>query len=247
MTTPISPKGDPVERGWQQALAAGPDCLPIDRLDAELTPAERTHVAGCARCQTELEMFAAYEADESLAGEGLSVAWIAQRARRAVQDGAAVPQAVPASVPAPAVTAPAAKVTWGVPRWALAAASVAVILGGTALVWRPAPAVDSAAPGEVYRATRLEITAPVGDIPTPPAAMAFTAVPGAVEYEVRLFEVDGTELWRVTTPSPAVPVPTDVSAAALPAKTLVWQVVARDAQQRVLAESGDVRFRVQPR
>lgn len=241
MTMPIPPNGDQVRREWQQALHPGPACLAIDRLGEPLTVDEQAHVVGCARCRTELEMFAAYEANEPIAGEGLSVAWIAQRAKRAVQDGATAA----APVAAPAVVAP--KVTWGLPRWALAAASLAVVLGGATLLWSPAPSVAPVVPGDIYRASRVEITSPTGDIPVAPTELHITAVPGAARYDVRLIEVDGTELWRASTPDPTVPVPQNVSALALPAKTLIWQVVATDAQQRVLAESGDVRFRVQPR
>lgn len=241
MTTPITPIGDQVKRDWQQALEAGPACLAIDRLGEPLTADEQAHLAGCVRCQTELEMFGAYEASEPIAGEGLSVTWIAQRAKRAVQDGvtAAAPVAAPAAV--------ATKATWGMPRWALAAASLAVVLGGATLLWSPAPSVAPVAPGDIYRASRVEITSPTGDISVAPTELRITAVPGAAAYDVRLIEVDGTELWRATTPVPTVPVPEEVSALALPAKTLTWRVVAKDAQQRVLAESGDVRFRVQPR
>ena len=237
MTQPITPNGDQTRREWQQALHAGPSCLAIERLGEPLTAADQAHVAGCVRCRTELEMFAAYEANEPLEGEGLLVAWIAQRAKRAVQDG---PVAAPAITTAPVVT-------WGMPRWALAAASLAVVLGGATLLWRPAASVDSVTPGEVYRTMRVEVMSPSGDVPAPPTELRVAAVPGAVEYQVRLLEVDGRELWHVSAPVPAIPLPPAVSAAALPAKTLVWQVVARDAQQRVLAESGDVRFRVQPR
>jgi hypothetical protein len=240
MTSPISPNGDRVRRAWQQALQAGPSCLAIDRLGEPLTVDEQAHVAGCVRCQTELEMFQAYEADAPVAGEGLAVAWIAQRAKRAVQGAA------PGSAgPTPTVAAPTA--AWSLPRWALAAASVAVVLGGAVLLWTPAPSVAPVVPGDVYRASRVEIASPTGDIAAAPTELRITAVPGAVEYDVRLVEVDGTELWHASTPRPTVAVPPEVSASALPAKTLIWQVVARDAQQRVLAESGDVRFRVQPR
>ena len=238
MTTPISPNGDQVRREWQQALQTGPACLALDRLGEPLSAEEQAHVVGCARCRTELEMFAAYEANEPIAGEGLSVAWIAQRAKRAVHDSAG-----PAD--APAVVAP--KVTWGLPRWALAAASLAVVLGGATLLWSPAPSVAPIVPGDIYRASRVEITSPTGDIPAAPTEVRITAVPGAARYDVRLIEVDGTELWRASTTAPTMPVPREVSALALPAKTLMWRIVATDTQQRVLAESGDVRFRVQPR
>jgi hypothetical protein len=98
--------------------------------------------------------------------------------------------------------------------------------------------------GDVYRTARVEITGPAGELAEAPTHLVWTAVPGAVQYEVRLSEVDGTELWRVTTSSPAVPVPSEVRARALPAKTLVWQVSARDAQGRTIAESGATGFRV---
>jgi hypothetical protein len=244
VTTPISPNGDQVRREWQQALQTGPACLALDRLGEPLSTEEQAHVVGCARCRTELEMFAAYEANEPIAGEGLSVAWIAQRAKRAVHDSAA-PAMPAAPAAAPAVVAP--KATWGLPRWALAAASLAVVLGGATLLWSPAPSVAPIVPGDIYRASRLEITSPTGDIPAAPAELRLTAVPGAVQYDVRLIEVDGTELWRASTPVTTVLVPQAVAALVLPAKTLIWQIVAKDAQQRVLAESGDVRFRVQPR
>lgn len=239
MTTPISPNGDAVGGAWQQALDPGPECLAPDRLEAPLTATEQAHVATCARCQTELALFAAYQSDEPLEGEGLAVAWIAQKARRAVLDGAVTPAA--------ATAAPAAKATWGMPRWALMAASLAVVVAGGTLLWNPAAPVNGVVPGQTYRAARLEITSPTGDVPAAPVSLRFSEVPAAVEYEVRLVEVDGTEVWRATTPSPAVSVPPDVSALAVPAKTLIWQVTARDAQRRELAQSGDVRFRVQPR
>ena len=132
-------------------------------------------------------------------------------------------------------------------RWALLAASVAVVASGVALLWTPAPSVPSTGTGEIYRTARVEVTSPSGDVPAPPTELRVAPVPGAVAYDVRLLEVDGTELWRISTPVPTVAVPQEVSALALPAKTLVWLVAASDAQGRVLAESGDVRFRVQPR
>lgn len=240
MTTPIAPNGGLVERQWQQALAAGPSCLTLERFAETLTADELAHVAGCARCQTERELFAAYEANEPVDGEGLAVEWIAaqtKRRLRAAHDGTAAP-----SVATP-VAAP--RTTWGLPSWALMAASVAVIVGGAALLVTPGSEVaPGAGGGDVYRAARVEITGPAGELAEAPAQLVWTAVAGAMQYEVRLSEVDGTELWRVTTSSPAVPVPSEVRARALPAKTLVWQVSAKDAQGRTIAESGATGFRV---
>jgi hypothetical protein len=127
------------------------------------------------------------------------------------------------------------------------AASVLVVAGAGALLWRPAPAIESDAPGTIYRSTRVEVDAPQGDVAAPPTELRWAAVPGAVDYEVRLSEVDGTELWRVRTPSPSVAVPPEIAAMALPAKTLVWSVTATGSAGPVLAESGPTRFRVRVR
>ncbi len=240
MTTPISPNGGEVERVWQQVLEPGPSCLALERFAGTLTAAEAAHVAGCARCQTERELFAAYEANEPVEGEGLAVEWIAAQTKRrlaAAQPGAA----------RPVVAAPAAgpRTAWGLPSWALMAASVAVIVGGAALLVTPGRGIDpGTGGGDVYRTTRVEITAPAGELAEAPSQLVWAAVTGAAQYEVRLSEVDGTELWRVTTSSPAVPVPSEVRARALPAKTLVWQVSAKDVQGRTIAESGPTGFRV---
>ncbi|MGE0814702.1 MAG: hypothetical protein AB7O28_04635 [Vicinamibacterales bacterium] len=235
MTTPTSPGGEPVERRWRQALAPGPDCLSIERLAGAWTDAEAAHVDGCVRCQTERDLLAAFERDEALDGEGLSVAWVAAQAKRRVAeaiDGAAAP-AVP--------TVPPRRL----PAWALMAASLALVAGGAALLYEPGrDAVGPAGPGEVYRGGVVEITSAMGDVAAAPARIEWTGVPAAAEYEVRLNEVDGTELWRLTTPTPAVEVPSLTQAAFLPGKTLVWHVDAKDATGRIVASSGEARMRV---
>ena len=98
MTTPSSPRPESAKQQWHQALTPGPGCLPLERLDADLTAAERTHVAGCARCQSELELFQAFEANTPVEGEGLAVAWIAAQTKRRLDAarGAGTPAATPA-------------------------------------------------------------------------------------------------------------------------------------------------------
>lgn len=235
MTTPSSPRPESARQQWQQALTPGPGCLPLERLDAELTAAERTHVAGCVRCQSELELFQAYEANAPVEGE-LAVAWIAAQTKRRL--AASHDAATPVATPAPA--------TWRLPSWALMAASVAVVVAGATLLMRPdAPAVaPETAP--VYRGVQVAFTEAAGDLEAAPASVAWTRVGGAVNYDLRLLEVDGTELWRVTTSSPMVSVPADARAAFLPGRTLVWRVEARDAGGRTLVSSGDTRARVRP-
>lgn len=231
MTTLPPPGQTSAREQWHEALTPGPDCLPIERLDAALSAVEQAHVAGCARCQTELELFRAFEADAPVAGEGLAVPWIAAETRRRL---------------APAPAARPAPTAWRLPSWALLAASLAVIVGGASLLMRPSAPVAAPDTAPVYRGAQIALTVAAGDLDAAPGSVAWNAVDGAVDYELRLLEIDGTELWRVATSSPTVSVPADARAAFLPGRTLVWRVEARNAGGRTIVSSGDVRARVRP-
>ena len=235
MTTPFPPDSRRIERQWQHALAASPACLPLERLGEPLTAADARHVAGCARCQTERELFAAYDADAASEGDAQSVEWITAQTKRRLADVRTGPAAAPS---------PAARRSRGVPSWALMAASLAIVVTGAALLVRSGDGPVPAATTDVYRSSRVEITSPVGDVSAVPAELVWAPVPQAVRYEIRLSEVDGTELWRIDATSPAVSVPAEIRAFALPAKTLVWQVTAKGAGDVTLAESGAIGFRL---
>lgn len=233
MTTPLSPKG-PVERRWRETLATTADCVPIERLGDELTTTEQAHVAGCARCQAELALFASLDAGEPRPDEGAAVAWVAAETRRRLGAEGIVP--APAAVTAPRRT------SW-LPSWALVAASAVAVIGGAVLLRTPAVTVEMPG-GAVYRSAGLEVVAPSGDVEAVPESFSWTPVAGAVRYEVRVREVDGTEVWRGTSADPRLALPAAVRSQVLPAKTLEWQVTASDAAGRPLTDSGVARFRL---
>jgi hypothetical protein len=169
-------------------------------------------------------------------GEGAEVEWVARETkRRLFVDADAVPRA-----------------TWqgrrfGVPRWALSLGAAAMIAIGIYVMARPpvleAPAI---APGSVYRAVKVEVEAPSGDLTAPPVVFSWQAVPGAVRYDVDVLEVDGTVLWRGSAIDTRLTVPDLVRDAAKPARTLAWRVTARDTAGRVIGEPGTTTFRVAP-
>ena len=99
----------------------------------------------------------------------------------------------------------------------------------------------------VFRSNAIIVTAPSGDIRQAPSEIRWQTDPGAAKYEVRLLEVDGTELWRTATAESAVQLPALIRARIVPAKTLLCQVLAFDATGRQVAISDEVRFRVLPK
>ena len=68
---------------------------------------------------------------------------------------------------------------------------------------------------------------------------------GAVRYRVSLKEVDRTTVWSGTADAPSATLPAEVLAKLVPAKTLTWQVLAVDANNAVIADSGSQRFRIE--
>jgi hypothetical protein len=216
---------------WRSELAVTAECPSIERLAGDLTAAERSHVAHCVRCQAEQSLFNALEADEPVPGEGASVQWIAAETKRRVFADAQATRAVKAP-------------WWRIPRFALMAAGLVLVVGAAALLWPTSAGVDGTIPSTVYRAAMIDVVSPVGDVSAAPTDLQWKVVPGAVRYDVRLAEVDGTEVWAATAFAPRVDLPANIQAVARPAKTLVWTVIARDDAGRELATSGETRFRV---
>lgn len=218
--------------GWRTDLEAGPDCIPVDRIADSLTAAETAHLEECARCRTEHDVWHAAEAAPRTPGEQAVVNWIAETTRSKTR----------AQVLAP----PAPRRLLRLPSWAPLAASVALV-AGAAVLWLdrvpeigPAPAARDAA----YRSGRIEALAPLEDVDAPPSELRWESVDRAIDYEVRVFEVDGTLLWTASTTATRIDLPADVSRHAQPSRTLVWEVRARDRSGAAIARSGATRFRV---
>lgn len=212
---------------WQAALAPGPECIPLERLDA-LTEIDRRHLETCARCRSELALWQQIDRPAS-AGEADDLSWIAGETERRVR--------------AHTLQRPTER-TWRLPAWAGIAAALVLVIGAALLWIDRAPPLGPVPAGAVLRTGVVDALAPRGDLDAPPGELRWTAVNGAAGYDVAVTEVDGGPVWSAATPDTAVAVPPDVRARAEPAKTLQWQVVARDAAGASIARSEMVTFRV---
>ena len=238
MSSTLPPGAGDAGRQWKEVLAAGPDCVPLDRLaETELVAVERTHVDSCPRCQAERALLMAFEAAEPSADEGAAVEWIARETKRRVfpEVGVVEPRQARGG-------------HWfRLPAWATSMAAAVAIAWGVYLVVRaPGPEVVVGEPGAVYRAAGVELVSPVGEVPVVPGEVRWQPLGGAARYQVRVLEVDGTEIWRTTTSEVSAALPEAVRAAAKPARTLTWSVSALDSSGRVIGEPGTASFRVVP-
>ena len=215
-----------------RTFGPGPECIPIERLGDVLSTTNRAHVEGCTRCQTELALWREFDEPAPSADEGAAVQWVAAELGRRLG---------PPSRRAPAELWRCLKVR----RLAPAAGALALAAAVGYAVWDPEPGVRTVqgAPA-VYRTARLDAIAPLGDIAAPPRAMEWAAFNGATVYEIEVFEVDRSSLWRGSSSAPRVQIPSSLSAHCSPGKTVFWQVTARNAAGVVVADSGALRFRV---
>jgi hypothetical protein len=94
------------------------------------------------------------------------------------------------------------------------------------------------------RSHQVTVIAPMGDVLKVPAQVQWQAVSGAAKYEVRLLEVDRTELWKAETAYSHIDLPPSVQSRIVPAKSLVLQVRAFDSAGQSVGESDMVRFRL---
>jgi hypothetical protein len=222
--------------GLRQAVARTPECLTVEQMSSDtLTPRERDHLDGCARCQTEQALWREFDGAEPTADEGAAVQWIvAELARRHHGRTPAAPLAPRRWFSAPIRT------------WAAALAMLAVVITVGYVAWDREPNVRAPiGSADTYRTAGLRAVAPVGDVSTVPTRLEWVAVNGAVGYDVEVLEVDRTPLWRTVTSTVGVELPPTIASILRPGKPLLWQVRARDAGNRVIADSGTQRFRLQ--
>jgi len=211
---------------------AEPDCIPIERFDGPLDSRDRTHADGCLRCQAELALWRQFAGGSAASDEGAAVRWVAAELRRRL---------TAASDPA----APRVDRRWpGISRLAAVAAVVAAVTAVSVVRDREPPVTDVQPASQQYRTVRIDAIAPLGDIDSIPRAIEWSPVGGAAVYDVAVFEVDRSTLWRGSSSAPRIELPLSLSAQFAPGKTVFWEVTARSASGIVVADSGAQRFRV---
>ena len=239
------PHRRPDDELFAAALASGNDCPPLEDLERLLNegapvPLKR-HVDGCSRCQTELQMLRAFTSSEVAEHEQTAVSSIAARLKSRSSE----------------ITRPRTAVDQRPSRWQLilamrwltpAAATIAIVLlvAGVAIELRQGrqPLLKARIGStEVLRSSSIVILSPVGDLKARPEEIRWEAAPNATRYQVRILEVDRTELWSGETTGTRIGVTSKVATFIVPFKTLLVQVGAFDATGRKIAESEPVRFR----
>ena len=97
---------------------------------------------------------------------------------------------------------------------------------------------------EVFRTGSFVVVSPAGDLQKRPQEIRWEQVPKAVVYQVRLLEVDHSELWKVNASGDHIELPAAVQGKIVPAKTLFAEIKAFDSNGSQLATTGPVRFRL---
>ena len=239
---------DEILRG---ALAPNAACLSVEQLgryadgalSAEEQAAAATHIRQCLSCQAELALL------QAVISSG-----VRPEEAEIVRDGAArVEQRTREFLDAGRVR-PSPRSRWfglgTFPRAAVAAVLlVGIATGSFFLLTRKAPQLPGSVTtgDEVTRSLALVVRGPVGEQGESPRRFEWVPVDRAVRYRVRLLEVDRHEVWSTSTSAPGVDLPPAVRTSIAPGRTLLWDVTAYDASDKVIAESGMQSFRVAPR
>jgi hypothetical protein len=254
----MTPDGDAKQRQqWKAALATTADCLTLEDLgrwaDGSLSDAEKSrassHLAGCARCQTELTMLQEFERAIPRPEEQTAVSWIAAEIKRRSSELAPATEDVSRSPPSSARRGSGHRISKvrriSATALSLAAMVTAVVVGLSVRTGKqPALISDGVTGSPVLRSEGVVALAPIGDLIQSPAELRWQPLPGAARYSIKLMEVDRSELWETSSEQTAVVLPAAVREKVVPGKTLLWQVTALDGAGKVLASSPIERFRL---
>ena len=233
----------------RRALGPMDDCPTIEELESlasgEAIAKSRWtgHLQVCGYCQTELRMmqtFLAEKSREATPGAG-TAAELLEKKRKEILKRAFL---VPASVP----WWKSAFTIGRIAQASFAAAAILVVVGAV-IFFRSTPsqpqleARNQTGP-EVLRSNTFALISPVGDVQERPTEMRWEAVPGAASYQVRLLEVDHSEVWKANTKDTRIELPEGIRARIVPAKTLFAEVTAIDSSGKQIGGTELVRFRL---
>lgn len=207
------------------------------RVTGERSAELKAHLNGCALCAAEWTMMSEFAAGEPEPSEMADVDSIVSHVRR--------------SPSMPSEAAPAWKRWFTLPNLPKLAGAFAVlalvVAAGLQLRSSRTTGLDGFEASDRMRSsTTIQNVIPHGDLDAIPGEFTWKPVSGAALYELRLAEVDGTELATVRSPEPHLIATDAMRAAMLPRKTLVVKVRALDAAGKPVAESDPVRFRFAP-
>jgi hypothetical protein len=218
----------------KRALQPTPYCIPIEQFGSPLSGANRDHLAVCTRCQAEFALWQAFTDPKPQPGEDVAVRCVADELRARGRGEVA------------------GRAAWG-GRWRhriytpmyIAAASVVLMAVVGYVIWDPEPRLDELRPPEqTYRTTRVQGLAPTGELVAAPTELKWVTVDGAVRYDVRVLEVDGTQIWSSSTPDTRIALPAEIIEQFVAGKTISWDVTARNGTGDAVAISGRHQFRV---
>ena len=227
------------------ALARGNACFPIERLEVLTGNPAATwskleqHVKSCALCQTELELLKTfYEGGAIDSGDVRTMtATLRKRSKEIFR--------------LQLDHTPRKRRWWRLVRipWpsALGAAAIALV-AAVVVAYRQAslqPVLNETRSSgrEVFRSSSFALVSPNGDVSSQPTEIRWERVHSATKYQIRLSEVDGTEVWKAETSDDHVALPSFVLRRTVPAKTFFCEVTAYDSFGGNVGETGSVRFR----
>ncbi|MCC6368131.1 MAG: hypothetical protein IT165_31795 [Bryobacterales bacterium] len=196
------------------------------------------HVAGCESCAAWLEMRAEFEQGKATGAEQADVAAIVERLREQTRRLTGEEE--------PRRRWWQAWRAWPMRAQLAGALAAALLVVAAGLQWRSArvAGLEGGVVGGAVRSAPVIRVSPTGDVGEAPREVKWTTVAGAVDYEVKLSEVDGTELWETHGANTAAEIPEAVREKMLPRKTLVLRVTARAADGAIAGQSEDSQFRV---
>lgn len=201
------------------------------------------HLQSCAYCKTELHLLHAFVKAEGGEGASKAAELLEKKSKHILK------QAFPAPKREPwwrlAFSARQAAFAMMATAAILLAIGAVIFLRST--TYRPQLEAKNQVGPEVLRSAAFNIVSPAGDLQERPKEIRWEPVPQATAYQVRLLEVDRTELWKASTSSDHVELPAAIQDKIVPSKTLFAEITAFDSSGSTLATTGLVRFRLEPR